>query len=42
MEVYLTVGRRGMLDLERGLGWGGAEGCTAMLVQMNTDDDKEV
>ena len=29
-----------MLVLEWGLGWGGTERCTGMLVQMNTDDDK--
>jgi hypothetical protein len=36
------VGKLGRLVLERGLGWGGTEGCGGMLVRMNTDDDKEV
>jgi hypothetical protein len=31
-----------MLVLERGLGWGGTEGCAGMLAQMNTDDDKDI
>ena len=32
----------GRLVRERGLEWGGTEGCTAMLVQMCTDDDNDV
>ena len=39
----MTVGKPVMLVLEWsewGLGWGEADGCTGMLVQMNTDDDK--
>ena len=38
----MTVRNLGRLVLERGLEWGGTEGCTAMLVQMCTDDDKNV
>jgi hypothetical protein len=40
VEIYLTIDELGMLVLDWGLGWGGTEGCTEMLVQMDTDDDK--
>jgi hypothetical protein len=36
------AGKLGMLVLEKTLGRGGTEGCTAMSIQMNTDDDKDV
>lgn len=36
------VGKLGALVLEKELGWDGVEGCTAMLVVMSTDVDKEV
>lgn len=36
-----SVGELGMLVLEQGLGLGRSEGCTAMLVQMNMDDDDD-
>lgn len=38
----MTIGRLGTKVLERRLSWSGAEGCTAMVVLMNTDDDKDV
>ena len=38
----MTVGRLSMMVLERRLGWSGVEGCTAMVVPMDTDDDKDV
>ena len=36
MEMYLRIGKLGMLVLEWELGWGETEGCTGM--QVNTDD----
>ena len=38
------AGKLRMLVLEYGPGWAGTEleGCTGMLAQMNTDDDKHV
>lgn len=35
----MTGGELGVLVLEQGLGWGKTEGCTAVFVQMNTDDN---
>lgn len=38
----MVIGRLGTLALEWEPGWDGTEGCTEMLVQMNTGDDDKV